>query len=145
MNVSDAARLLGYLAGVDNRQPSEAAALAWADALDESITFEAAREAAAVHRAESTEYVQPAHINMIVRRIRRERIRRDGSAPIPAGLSYPQEQAWRRVYHARIGAGVSRPEAEAFANAALGVRVLAVSERPVGELVSGLADRWRQR
>ena len=144
MNVSDAARLLGYLAGVDNRQPSEAAALAWADALDGSVTFEAAREAAAVHRSESTEYIQPAHINRIVRRIRRERVHRDGTPPIPGGLSYPQEQAWRRVYHDRIGAGVAREGAVAFANAAIGVVEVSGLARPVGELVAGQVRRWSE-
>lgn len=105
MKTSEAAIVLAKIAAIDNRTVGEAAALAWAEALDERMTLDDALEAVRQHRATSTDYIQPAHVNAIVLKIRSDRTKAAGTPPIPQGLEYEQEQAWRKAWVQAIGDG----------------------------------------
>lgn len=73
MNREEAAKLLGIVALGDNRQISYELATYWHGLLPD-IRVEDAIQAVAIHRRESTEWLQPAHVIRLVRRIRSERI-----------------------------------------------------------------------
>lgn len=79
MNASEAAVLLGKLAGIDSRNPSDAAARAWAEVLPD-VTLDEALAAVPIHRRQSTEWCQPAHILRIVEAARREQRRAEREA-----------------------------------------------------------------
>lgn len=78
MNREEAAYLLGIIALGDNRQLSNELTEYWRGLLPD-IRLEDAVQAVAVHRRESTDYLQPAHI---VRLVRAERARRINAANI---------------------------------------------------------------
>lgn len=78
MNREEAAKLLAVVAMGDNRQTSHEIAAYWHGLLPD-IRFEDAVQAVGVHRRESTEYLQPAHI---IRLVRAERSRRIDAANI---------------------------------------------------------------
>ena len=105
MKTSEAAIVLAKIAAIDNRTVTESAALAWAEALDERMTLDDALEAVRIHRAGSLDYIQPAHVNVIVRKIRHDHTAAAGTPPIPQGLEYEQEQAWRKAWVQAIGEG----------------------------------------
>ena len=105
MKPSEAAVVIGRLSAVDNRTESEAAAVAWAEALDQRTSLTDALDAVRRHQAESTEWCTPAHINAITRKIRHDRTQAAGTPPIPAGLTYDQEQTWRKTWAQAIGDG----------------------------------------
>lgn len=105
MKTSEAAVVLAKIAAIDNRTVGEAAALAWAEALDERISLDDALEAVRQHRATSTDYIQPAHVNTIAVKIRHDRTTAAGTPPIPQGLEYEQEQAWRKAWVQAVGDG----------------------------------------
>lgn len=68
MHLRDAAALLTVASAFDNRQPNDATVHAWADALDNldpAMCADAVRE----HYRESTAFLMPAHIRIIVRGI----------------------------------------------------------------------------
>lgn len=140
MNHAEVAGLLGYVAATDNRQPSQAAVLAWSNALDDRLTLTQAKHAVDVHRAESTDYLMPAHINTIVRRIRRERISRAGTPPIPGGLIYAMERAWSRAWCEAVGDGVDDPVATA--NASVGYKPPPELPRDITGTVTELERKW---
>lgn len=74
MTPREAAVLLTKLAAYDNRQPSEAAARAWAEVLID-VDLQEALDAVPEHFRQSTDWVMPAHILRIVEDHRRERHR----------------------------------------------------------------------
>lgn len=73
MNREEAAQLLGLIALGDNRQISHETVAYWHGLLPD-IRLEDATQAVAIHRRESTAYLQPAHIVELVRAERRRRI-----------------------------------------------------------------------
>lgn len=95
-----AAALLMYAAATDNRQPSAEAAIGWANALDERVTPEDGKAAIDAHRATSTDWLLPAHINTEVRRIRKARADAIGDVNPPAELADKPalENTWKREY-----------------------------------------------
>lgn len=78
MNLQDANKLLTAIAVGDNRKVDDVAIAYWAGLLYD-IRLADALQAVAVHRRESTEWLQPAHI---VRLVRAERTRRIDAANI---------------------------------------------------------------
>lgn len=107
MTPAEASIALGIAARIDNRQPSEAAALAWAEALPD-ITLEEAAWAIAEHRRTSTEWLQPAHIRRLVtdgrhtaaERRANDQIRRMLHAPKPDPAVYDLgAQLTRDAFH----------------------------------------------
>lgn len=73
MNREEAAQLLGLIALGDNRQISHETVAYWHGLLPD-IRLDDATQAVAIHRRESTAYLQPAHIVELVRAERRRRI-----------------------------------------------------------------------
>lgn len=78
MNREETAHLLGLIALGDNRQLSNELTAYWHGLLPD-IRLEDAVQAVAIHRRESTDYLQPAHI---VKLVRAERARRIDAANI---------------------------------------------------------------
>lgn len=72
----DAARLLALAAAYDRRTIGEADAVAWADVLADLDVADCA-QAIREHYTISTDWIMPAHVRRIVRRLRAERITRD--------------------------------------------------------------------
>lgn len=73
MNREEAGKLLALIALGDNRQNTTELAIYWHDLLSD-IRFDDAELAVAIHRRESTEWLQPAHIRRLVRAERARRI-----------------------------------------------------------------------
>lgn len=141
MKPSEAAALLGIIARWDNRTVGETNAIAWSQSVDPDITIQDATAAAAAHFAECGDvWIMPSHVNARVREVYRDRVRRAGTPPMPADLTYSQEQAWRRLWHAAVRAG--ELDAESSANAAMGIPQPALGTRPMTEHVALLAGRW---
>lgn len=123
---SIAAALLMYAAAVDNRKDSEEAARAWAASLNDHVTIADGKTAIDSHRAVSTDWLLPAHINAEVRRMRRARTDAIGADEIPpAELSeHPMRAlAWTREYRRAIGNGDLPEVATKRACEAVGVEV----------------------
>jgi hypothetical protein len=72
MTPSEMAAFLGLAASVDNRIVTEETVTAWMDAIGD-LDPRDCREALAAHRRESSEYLQPAHVATLVKRIRQAR------------------------------------------------------------------------
>lgn len=89
MNLREAKMLLVEASAIDNRVVSDIAVKAWAAILSD-VPYKEASKALIVHRANSTEYVQPAHIVRIVKKRRfDERWDDTKRRPIaPAGKRY---------------------------------------------------------
>src|SRR5687767_6305810 len=102
-----ASALLMYAAATDNRQPSAEAAIGWANALDEQVTLTDGKAAIDRHRATSTDWLMPAHINAAVRTMRKARTDAIGDVNPPAELAdRPHvENTWKREYARAIGDG----------------------------------------
>jgi hypothetical protein len=112
---SEAAEVLAVAKLVDNRQFDATTAMAWAQLLEPTITLDEALQALARHFATSTDYLMPAHVNQqvaAVRLERKQRIRDAGPPDFPDGLTYAQEQDYRRAYHNLVGNGMSKADAQ---------------------------------
>lgn len=120
-----ASALLMYAAATDNRQPSEEAARAWAAALGDHVSITDGKAAIDAHRAVSTDWLMPAHINAEVRRIRKTRTDTIGKVNPPAELAdRPHvENTWKREYANAIGDGEEPDSATKRACAVVGVPV----------------------
>jgi hypothetical protein len=104
MTPAEAAVLLGGISAFDNRKPDETAAKMWAHALAD-LRLPDCAEAVTQHFATSTDYLMPAHIRAIVRRIRAQRIAEHPLLEPPPELTGAQEREWRLEINARIGDG----------------------------------------
>lgn len=136
-----ASALLMYAAATDNRQPSEEAAIGWANALDEQVTLADGKAAIDRHRATSTDWLMPAHINAEVRRIRRARSEALGVVNPPAELAdRPHvENTWKREYTRARCDGEEHAAAEKRACDAVGITVpLQLEPTPRPEAVKRL-------
>lgn len=122
MTPAEAGRVLALAAAYDNRQAGQAAALAWAQALDPGITVDDAQAAVVAHYRDSREWVMPADVNRRCRALRAERIRAAGHLPGPQDLVDDPAawQAWRLAATRAIGDGATREQASAAAWRAIG-------------------------
>lgn len=138
---SIAAKLLGRAAARDNRTPTEAGALAWAEDLDDQVTLEDGAAAISAHYTRTRDFIMPADINTEVRRIRKIRTDTIGDVVPPGELAdFPmREMAWKREYARAIGDGETPDAATKRACDALGVTVpLAIEPIPRPEDVRRL-------
>lgn len=71
MNYQDAAHVLAVCAAYDNRQPSQAAAMAWAADLGDITREEAVQGVRDHYRERPDEWIKPGHVIAIVKRFRR--------------------------------------------------------------------------
>lgn len=119
MNVQEAGIVLAKCAAFDNRQPSQAAASAWAEALDPNLTLADALRIVRDHYANSREWIMPADINRRSREIRRQRIATvlENRVIVPEGLGDEPllEAEWRKRMIRAVGDGLTLDEAKARA------------------------------
>lgn len=120
-----AAALLAYAAATDNREVTEEAARGWAAALDDRVTPADGKVAIDRHRASSTDWLMPAHVNVEVRRMRKARADAMGEVNPPAELAdRPHvENTWKREYARAICDGEAPDVATKQACEALGIDV----------------------
>lgn len=105
MTPAEAAVLLGMAAAVDNRKPDPETAKAWAAMLD-GLPFDDCKAAIIEHFQTSTDYLMPAMVRRIARRIRAKRIAEHPPVEPPPGLEDPRDYArWKRELNRRIGDG----------------------------------------
>ncbi len=122
MTPAQAAMLLAIAASFDRRKPDEVAAQGWARAL-EGYSFEDCREAIVEHYSTTREWLMPADVIRIVKRVRAARIQAVGYVEPPRELDGDpaRENEWTRALKAAAGDGLERDDAIAAANQAQGI------------------------
>jgi hypothetical protein len=123
MSPADAGKLLLYASAFDNRQPSEAAARAWADVLDGRVTLLDAKTAIGAHYAKTRDWIMPADINTAVLAMRRTRLDHMETPQPPVVLAGDpaREIPWTREYRRAIGDGADVEAATRRACDAIGI------------------------
>lgn len=104
MTPAEAASLLVVASAFDNRKADEAAAHAWAAAL-EGLRFDDCRQAIIAHYRTSSEWLMPSAIRAVVRRTRAKRITDHPPLVPPPGLDDAAEAAWLADATRRVGDG----------------------------------------
>lgn len=120
-----AAALLSWASAFDNREVTEAAATAWAEALDERVNLADGKAAISAHYAKDPRWIMPAAINAGVLSIRKTRLDAMQSPQPPQSLDgHPgRELTWQRAYREAIGDGETEDRATIRACDALGIPV----------------------
>ena len=114
MKSSEAMVLLTKIATTDKRNAGETEAKSWAEIMtDNDVPLPDALVAVREHFGSSHDYLMPIHIIERVKAIRRERLTRAGTPPIPGGLEYADENAWRQLWCAAVKDGDVDPEGTA--------------------------------
>ena len=112
MTPAEAQVLLSMAAAFDNRKPDPDAAKAWAAVLD-GLRFDDCRQAVIEHYKAGTEWLMPATVRAIVKRIRRDRVLAFGTLPDPPP-SIDGDQtaytAWLAATTKRIADGSLKPD-----------------------------------
>lgn len=106
MTPAEAAALLAVAAAFDNRKPDADAATAWALALDD-MPFADCRNAIVAHYRASTDWLMPAHVLELVKRVRDKRIA-DHEAdltPPPHAREGDAHREWLADAKRRLGDG----------------------------------------
>lgn len=125
MNTTEAAQVLAKAAAYDNRQPDQAAALAWAEALDRDLPLQDALRIVGEHYRDERAWVMPADINRRWRALGKARL----ETAQRMGLPEPPDEladtpgdwvAWKKAQIRAIRAGCDATQAEARAWHALG-------------------------
>ena len=120
MNAQEAAKVLAKAAAYDNRQATQAAALAWAEALYQDMPLQDALRLVGEHYRDERAWVMPADINRRWRALGRARI----ETAERMGLPEPPEEladepaawvAWKQAQIAAVKAGCDALQAEARA------------------------------
>lgn len=118
MTPQETTLVLAKCATYDNRQPSQATAVAWHETLDPRITLQEALDIVTRHYQTSREWIMPSDINNAYEQIRLQRINSHGPITPPETLSAPQdarlEVAWRGAYTDAIGSNHPDPHAYAW-------------------------------
>lgn len=115
MTPAEAAVLTGIAASFDNRKPDEAAATAWAMALD-GLRFEDCRDAIVSHYRTSREWIMPIDVITTVKRMRTSRLEDAPPVDPPAGHdpdNVADHLAWLGWTRKAIADGVP-PEPEPY-------------------------------
>ena len=125
MNRTEAAQVLAMAAAFDNRQPDQAAALAWAEALDPDLPLQDALRIVGEHYRDERAWVMPADINRRWRALGKARL----ETAVRMGLPEPPDEladtpgdwaAWKKAQIRAIRAGCDGAQADARAWKALG-------------------------
>jgi hypothetical protein len=115
MKPSEAAVLLSTIARTDRRTVSETEARSWAELMTEhDVPINDAIDAVKYHFGHSRDYLMPIHVIDRVKDVRRERLQRAGTPPMPGGLTWQQEKDWRILWCANVKDGLA-PDAAAIA------------------------------
>ena len=106
MTPQEAAALLTVAAAFDNRKPDPDAAQAWALALGD-LPFTDCRDAIVAHYRKTTEWLMPAHVLELVKRVRDKRIADHEGAltPPPHAREGDAHRDWLREAKRRLGDG----------------------------------------
>lgn len=123
MNIADAAAVLAYASAGDNRTVTREASLIWAESLKADMTVDEARRAVISHFANSTDYLQPAHVNALVAADRKARAAILPSVIPPRELADDPERGWQwhRVWGDAVIAGHTEETAREIANRDFGI------------------------
>ena len=125
MNTQEAAKVLAKAAAYDNRQATQAAALAWAEALDTDLPLADALRIVGEHYRDERNWVMPADINRRWRALGKARL----ETAVRMGLPEPPDElaadpgdwaAWKQAQIRAIKAGCDGAQAEARAWHAIG-------------------------
>ena len=119
MNTKEIGDLLGLMALVDKRHTGPGDIMAWEEYLPADMTFTDAREALRAIRTRSADWIMPAHIIGEVDQIRRLRLSRAGTPPVPGDLTQPQEREWTKHWCDAVKAGADKSEAAQLASTAM--------------------------
>jgi len=144
---AEAAALLAIAAAFDNRTVTEAAAVAWSEALDRRITLEDGKRIIIEHYARTRDWIMPADINQANRLLRKSRTER--VEPEPPTTLDPADTlrliAWRRSWFRHIGDGLTPEAATTAACAELGLAPPPpiTATRPVEGLIAATAASTR--
>lgn len=120
MNPTEAAKVLAKAAAYDNRQATQAAALAWAEALDTDLPLADALRIVGEHYRDERAWVMPADINRRWRSLGKARL----ETAVRMGLPEPPDEladdagawaAWKKAQIAAIRAGCDARQATARA------------------------------
>lgn len=120
MNTTEAAQVLAKAAAYDNRQPDQAAALAWAEALDRDMPLQDALRIVGEHYRDERAWVMPADINRRWRSLGKARL----ETAVRMGLPEPPDEladdagawaAWKKAQLRAVKAGCDATQAEARA------------------------------
>lgn len=120
MNPQEAAQVLAKAAAFDNRQATQAAALAWAEALDKDLPLQDALHIVSEHYRDERNWVMPADINRRWRALGKARL----ESAERMGLPGPPDEladtpgdwiAWQRAQIRAIKAGCDATQADARA------------------------------
>lgn len=126
MDVVGAAKVLAVAAAIDGRKPSDEASKVWAAILYD-VRVADAEDAVLMHYRESADFIRPAHVVAMVKRMRIKRWEEHGAidtaAAPPAELDDSPRKAieWTRLYRMSIGGGATREQAARYACTQLGV------------------------
>lgn len=125
MTPQEAAQVLAKASAYDNRQPNEAAALAWAEALDRDLPLRDALRIVGEHYRDERAWIMPADINHRWRTLGKTRLaeaERLGLPEAPEDIAdNPQAWiTWKRTQIRAIKAGATPNQAEAQATKAIG-------------------------
>ena len=88
MNPTEAAKVLAKAAAYDNRQATQAAALAWAEALDPDLPLQDALRIVGEHYRDERAWVMPADINRRWRSLGKARL----ETAVRMGLPAPPDE-----------------------------------------------------
>lgn len=120
MNPQEAAKVLAKAAAYDNRQATQAAALAWAEALDRDMPLADALRIVGEHYRDERSWVMPADINRRWRSLGKARL----ETAVRMGLPEPPDEladtpgdwaAWKQAQIRAVKAGCDATQAEARA------------------------------
>lgn len=120
MNAQEAAKVLAKAAAYDNRQATQAAALAWAEALDQDMPLQDALRLVGEHYRDERNWVMPADINRRWRTLGKARL----ETATRMGLPEPPDEladeptawaTWKQAQIAAVKAGCDALQAEARA------------------------------
>jgi hypothetical protein len=143
MEKHEVARLLAAVAATDNRTVGKLDVETWAQILPADMALADAMGAVVAHRRTSTEWLMPKHIIDSVAAIRRERLTRAGTPPIPGNLSWHQEKEWRQLWSAKVKDGATSEQAAAQTSIAMRIHELPAVEDAVA--VEAIATFARAR
>lgn len=124
MTPQEAAKVLAKAAAYDNRQPNEAAPIAWAEALDRDMPLTDALRLVGEHYQDERTWIMPADINRRWRALGKARLaeaERLGLPEAPDDIAdNPQAWlTWKRAHIRAIKAGVTHEQAKAQAAKAI--------------------------
>lgn len=120
MNTTEAAQVLAKAAAYDNRQPDQAAALAWAEALDQDLPLQDALRIVGEHYRDERAWIMPSDINRRWRALGKARL----EIAVRMGLPEPPDDladeptvwaAWKKAQIRAVKAGCDGAQVEARA------------------------------